>query len=64
MNMSFVLNSNRIPEKAGNTLCPIANTIVARKPTVYACRDAPQIPCEFSTEAARIPSVPATKAQM
>ena len=63
-NMSLVLNRRRIPEKAGNTRCPIANTIVAKKPTVKACRDAPQMPCEFYTEAAQILSAPATKAQM
>ena len=44
VNMSLVLNRRRIPEKAGSTRCPIENTIVARNPTVKACREAPQIP--------------------
>jgi len=47
VNMSLVLNRSRIPEKAGSTRCPIVNTIVARNPTVKACREAPQIPCGF-----------------
>ena len=42
--MSFVLKRKRIPENAGRILCPTLNTIVARKPTVKACRDAPQTP--------------------
>lgn len=63
-NMSLLLNRRRIPEKAGNIRCPIENTIVARNPTVKACREAPQIPCGFSTAAAQIPSAPATKVQM
>jgi hypothetical protein len=42
--MSFVLNSNRMPENAGKIRWPTANTIIPKKPTVSAWRDAPQIP--------------------
>ncbi len=48
-NISLVLNSRRIPENAGRILWPTLNTIVARKPTVSAWRDAPQMPWERSS---------------
>jgi hypothetical protein len=38
----------RIPQKAGKTRCPMAKTIVDMKPTVRACRDAPQRPPDLS----------------
>ena len=62
-NISLVLKRSRIPENAGRILCPTLNTMVARKPTVNAWRDAPQIPWEPSTELAQIPSAAATMAQ-
>ena len=58
--MRLVLKRSRIPENAGRILCPTLNTIVARKPTVNACRDALHIPWEPSTKAAQIPSTAAT----
>lgn len=63
MNMAFVLNKSRIPEKAGTTRCPIANTIVLRNPTVRAWRDAPQMPGTFITMAAQIPKIAAMNNQ-
>ncbi len=63
MNIAFVLNKSRMPEKAGSTLCPMANTIVLRNPTVRACRDAPQMPGASPTEAAHIPNVAAINNQ-
>ena len=61
--MSFVLNSTRIPLKAGSTRCPIAKTMVAIKPTVSACREAPQIPSGYCAKAAHTPKAPATMSQ-
>jgi hypothetical protein len=37
----LVLNSNRIPENAGRTRWPMANTIIAKKTTIKAWREAP-----------------------
>jgi hypothetical protein len=42
--ISRVLKSKRISENAGRILGPMLNTMVAKKPTVNAWRDAPQIP--------------------
>src|ERR1039458_5334293 len=55
-NMSLLLNSKRIPEKAGSTRCPTQKTIMATKPTVSAWREAPQMPDEFVALAAHTPS--------
>src|SRR5215472_10850425 len=49
-----------MPEKAGSTLCPTQNTIMATKPTVSAWREAPQIPGGFVALAAQMPRAPAT----
>ena len=40
-NISFLLKSSRIPLNAGNTLWPIATTMVTRNPTVRAWREPP-----------------------
>lgn len=43
-NISRVLQRIRIPQKAGSTRCPMANTMPAINPAVMAWRLAPQMP--------------------
>ncbi len=49
-----------MPANAGNTRCPMLNTMTARNPTVSACREAPQMPLAFCVRDAQMPSAPAT----
>lgn len=53
----------RAPQKAGRIRWPIANTMVERKPTVSAWRDAPQMPPLTSLHDARTDRAPAINNQ-
>src|SRR5579864_1687009 len=55
-NINRLLKRSFIPLKAGSTRCPMQNTISAKKPTVRAWRDAPQIPGAIVVMDAQIPS--------
>lgn len=63
MNINRVLNSCFIPQKAGKILGPMAKIIEARKQTVSACQDAPQIPPFRSAVAAHSERTDAANSQ-